>query len=72
MEIHKPREKEKGIGERGNNKLQECEEYFMKLLEERKEKGRGRADTEKKKKASSTKTKEKTLPLLWKAVIIYS
>jgi hypothetical protein len=53
MEIHKPREKEKGIGERRNNKLQECEEYFMKLLEETKEKGRGRADTEKKKKASS-------------------
>jgi hypothetical protein len=51
MEIHKPREKEKGIGERRNNKLQECEEYFMKLLEERKEKGRGRADTEKKKKS---------------------
>jgi uncharacterized protein YecA (UPF0149 family) len=32
VEIHKPREKEKGI-------TQEWEEYFMKLLEGRKEEG---------------------------------
>jgi hypothetical protein len=50
MEIHKPREKEKVICERGNN-IARLEVYFMKLLEGRKEKGK--AETEMKKKQTT-------------------
>jgi hypothetical protein len=58
MEIHKPREKEKGISERGNN-IARLEVYFMKLLEGRKEKGK--AETEIKKKQTTVEETEITV-----------